>query len=83
MRVSQQTRRRGSNTLAALAALHSPGNLAAHSALGDCLATWDVLANLCRNDGKAIVRQLARSRENARPDEPLTVRHLVAYSNVW
>ncbi|MFE7935605.1 exonuclease domain-containing protein [Streptomyces sp. NPDC057456] len=83
MRIRQQTRYRGSNTLAALAELHSPGNLAAHSALGDCLATWDVLAHLCLHEGKAIVRHLARRREGGRSDTPLTVRDLLASSTSW
>ncbi|MFE9967175.1 exonuclease domain-containing protein [Streptomyces sp. NPDC005525] len=83
MRIHQQTQRRGSSTLAALAALHSPGNQAAHSALSDCLATWDVLAALCRNNHKTIVRRFSPSHEHAQPDTPLTTRHLLACSNIW
>ncbi|MGW7786097.1 exonuclease domain-containing protein [Streptomyces tricolor] len=84
MRISQQTRRRGSHALSDLAALYSPGNLAAHTALGDCLATWDVLAALCRGEhASRIVRLLSRWHENPRIDEPLTVRHLLACSSGW
>lgn len=84
MRISQQTRhRQNSHTLADLAVLYSTGNLAAHSALSDCLATWDVLADSCRNHSKTITRLLALKQGIDPPDEPLTVRHLLACSNVW
>ncbi|MEU0297879.1 3'-5' exonuclease [Streptomyces sp. NPDC006175] len=56
MLIHQRVSRRGSK-LSDLAALHSSGNTAAHSALGDCLATWDVLAYLCRSQKNAILRR--------------------------
>ncbi|MFI9265763.1 exonuclease domain-containing protein [Streptomyces werraensis] len=83
MRISQQTRRAGSHALADLALLYSPGNLAAHSALGDCLATWDVLAALCKSYDKTIVRLLSQRQESVRHDEPFGLRHLVACSSGW
>ncbi|MFI9809937.1 exonuclease domain-containing protein [Streptomyces sp. NPDC052301] len=83
MRISQQIRYHSDNhALSDLADLYSPGNLAAHSALGDCLATWDALVGLCRHYGEIVVRLLFQRQEVARHDEPLTVQHLLACSNV-
>ncbi|MER6280281.1 exonuclease domain-containing protein [Streptomyces sp900105245] len=83
MRISQQTRYHSDNhALTDLADLYSAGNLAAHSALGDCLATWDALVGLCHHYGEVVVRLLFQRQEIARRDEPLTVQHLLACSNV-
>ncbi|MEU3529151.1 exonuclease domain-containing protein [Streptomyces sp. NPDC038707] len=84
MRISQRTSNRDGHALSDLAALYSTGAIAAHMALGDCLATWDVLAALCQGEhGRRIVRLLARWHENPRADEPLSVRHLLACSSGW
>ncbi|MFF0812638.1 exonuclease domain-containing protein [Streptomyces albogriseolus] len=79
MRIHQSVQRRGgSSKLADLALLYSPGNTASHSALGDCLATWDVLAALCRNESRAIARRAFN--RSARDAQELTLRHLLALS---
>ncbi|MFE0631576.1 exonuclease domain-containing protein [Streptomyces sp. NPDC058864] len=80
MRISQQIRSRGSNALADLAVLYSSDDIAPHSALGDCLATWDVLAGLCRSEAKMIVRRLSQGNTQEQPAPPLALHHLVAYS---
>ncbi|MET7642959.1 hypothetical protein ABZS83_04790 [Streptomyces sp. NPDC005426] len=64
--------------LADLALLYSPGNTALHSALGDCLATWDVLAALCRYQSRAIARRAFNG--SACDVEELTLRHLFTLS---
>lgn len=79
MRIHQSVQRRGgSSKLADLALLYSPGNTALHSALGDCLATWDVLAALCRHQSRAIARRAFNG--SACDVEELTLRHLFALS---
>ncbi|MDX2748284.1 3'-5' exonuclease [Streptomyces sp. NRRL_B-2557] len=78
MLIHQRVSRRGSSKLAHLAAIHSSGNTAAHSALGDCLATWDVLAHLCRNQKNAILRRAFGSR--GAQGEELQLSHLLSFS---
>ncbi|MFG2539901.1 hypothetical protein ACGFU4_32155 [Streptomyces sp. NPDC048511] len=78
MLIHQRVSRRGSSKLADLAAIHSSGNNAAHNALGDCLATWDVLAYLCRNQKNAIPRR-AFSGHGAQGQQ-LLLPHLFSFS---
>jgi DNA polymerase-3 subunit epsilon len=74
MVIHQRVSKWGSSKLADLAVFHSTGNTAAHSALGDCLATWDVLEYLCRAKKDAIVRHALRGHGHV--DKELSLRHL-------
>ncbi|MFF3005678.1 hypothetical protein ACFVTF_23020 [Kitasatospora sp. NPDC057940] len=78
MRIHQclPSSRHSRSTLEALAELHSPGRIGAHAALGDCLATWDVLDALCIQHAQAILGTATRN-SGGEQDTTLELRHLL------